>query len=129
MRASAVYGRAARSGVRQSLQLLRRRRCCCCFTSPARTRQVKGDTNGFTLKGGDATTGGLKLMFNGPRPAGGYQPMSELLFFVVCGCLPLIEFLVCVFYQVFYRRLRLPAHERVACLRVVCGVLSAATSP
>ena len=37
---------------------------------------VKGDINGFTLKGGDASQGNLKTMFDGPRP-NGYQPMKK----------------------------------------------------
>lgn len=40
------------------------------------TAMVKGGTNGFALKGGDATQGGLQLMWDGPRPAG-YQPMKK----------------------------------------------------
>jgi len=40
------------------------------------TAMVKGNTNGFELKGSDATAGNLKTMFNGPRPAG-YQPMKK----------------------------------------------------
>jgi hypothetical protein len=40
---------------------------------------VKGGTNGFGLKGGDASDaspGALKTMFDGPRPPG-YQPMHK----------------------------------------------------
>lgn len=42
------------------------------------TAMVKGGTAGFALKGGDATdAGGLATMWDGPRPAGGYQPMRK----------------------------------------------------
>lgn len=48
--------------------------------SPFVTAMIKGGTNGFATKGGDATgteTGGsLNLMFNGTRPAR-YQPMHK----------------------------------------------------
>jgi hypothetical protein len=37
---------------------------------------VKGGENGFALKGGDATQGSLKTMYNGARP-NGYQPMKK----------------------------------------------------
>ncbi len=37
---------------------------------------VKGGTNGFALKAGDATAGPLQTMYNGPRPSG-YQPMKK----------------------------------------------------
>ena len=37
---------------------------------------VKGGTNGFALKGGDATQGALKTMWDGPRPPG-YSPMHK----------------------------------------------------
>jgi len=40
------------------------------------TAMVKGNTNGFELKGSDATAGALKTMYNGARPAG-YQPMKK----------------------------------------------------
>ena len=40
------------------------------------TAMVKGGTNGFALKGGDATQGALTTMFDGPRP-NGYQPMKK----------------------------------------------------
>lgn len=40
------------------------------------TALVKGFSNGFGLKGGDATDGGLKLLYQGPRPPG-YQPMHK----------------------------------------------------
>ena len=35
---------------------------------PFVTAMVKDDTSGFVLKGGDATTGKLKTMYDGPRP-------------------------------------------------------------
>eukprot|EP01084_Bolivina_argentea_P109862 196278_1 len=37
---------------------------------------VKGGTNGFALKGGDASGGSLKTMYDGARPDG-YQPMKK----------------------------------------------------
>jgi len=37
---------------------------------------VKGGTNGFALKAGDATQGKLNTMYDGPRPKG-YQPMRK----------------------------------------------------
>ena len=37
---------------------------------------VKGGTDGFALKAGDATQGKLMLMYDGPRPDG-YQPMKK----------------------------------------------------
>jgi non-reducing end alpha-L-arabinofuranosidase len=37
---------------------------------------VKGGSNGFALKGGDATGGPLNTLYDGPRPAG-YQPMRK----------------------------------------------------
>ena len=40
------------------------------------TAMVKGGSNGFALKGADATTGALKSMYDGPRPRG-YQPMKK----------------------------------------------------
>lgn len=40
------------------------------------TALVKGRTDGFALKGGDATTGLLKTMYDGVRPPG-YQPMRK----------------------------------------------------
>jgi len=46
------------------------------LTSEYVTAMVKGNTNGFALKGNDATRGKLQLMFNGPRP-NGYQPMKK----------------------------------------------------
>jgi non-reducing end alpha-L-arabinofuranosidase len=46
------------------------------LTSEYVTAMVKGGTNGFALKGGDATTGTLTTMYDGPRPQG-YQPMHK----------------------------------------------------
>lgn len=43
---------------------------------PFVTAMVKGGTNGFALKAGDATNGQLTKMFDGPRP-NGYQPMKK----------------------------------------------------
>ena len=37
---------------------------------------VKGKTDGFALKAGDATQTQLSTMFDGPRPSG-YQPMRK----------------------------------------------------
>ena len=37
---------------------------------------LKGKAGGFTLKGGDAGSGGLKTMYDGPRPDG-YDPMKK----------------------------------------------------
>jgi len=37
---------------------------------------LKGGNNGFALKGNDATSGTLQVMYNGPRP-NGYQPMKK----------------------------------------------------
>ena len=34
------------------------------------TAMIKGGTDGFAVKGGDAAAGPLKLMFDGPRPHG-----------------------------------------------------------
>ena len=42
------------------------------LTSDFVTAMVKGGENGFTLKGGDASRGALKVQYDGPRPAG-YQ--------------------------------------------------------
>ena len=41
------------------------------------TAMVKGGTDGFALKAGDATNGNLQVMYDGPRPSGGYQPMRK----------------------------------------------------
>ena len=46
------------------------------LTTPFVTAMVRGGVDGFTLKGGDATQGALKTMYDGPRPAG-YQPMKK----------------------------------------------------
>jgi hypothetical protein len=46
------------------------------LTSDFVTAMVKGGENGFALKGGDATQGGLETIYDGPRPAG-YQPMKK----------------------------------------------------
>lgn len=46
------------------------------LTTPFVTAMVKGGTDGFALKGGDATQGGLTTMYDGPRPPG-YQPMRK----------------------------------------------------
>lgn len=43
---------------------------------PFVTAMVKGGTNGFALKGGDATSGPLSTQYDGPRPPG-YQPMQK----------------------------------------------------
>jgi hypothetical protein len=40
------------------------------------TAMVKGGSNGFGLKGGDATQGSLTTLYSGPRP-NGYQPMQK----------------------------------------------------
>lgn len=45
-------------------------------TFPFTTALVKGRTDGFVLKAGDATKGGLTTMYDGPRPSG-YQPMRK----------------------------------------------------
>merc|ERR1712048_765826 len=37
---------------------------------------LKGGENGFALKGGDAQTAALRLLYDGPRPDG-YQPMHK----------------------------------------------------
>ena len=43
---------------------------------PFVTAMVKGGTDGFALKAGDATQGKLTTMYDGPRPKG-YQPMRK----------------------------------------------------
>ena len=43
---------------------------------PYATAMVKGGTDGFGLKGGDATAGALATLWEGPRPRG-YQPMKK----------------------------------------------------
>lgn len=40
------------------------------------TAMVKGGVNGFTVKGGNASSGKLTTLFDGPRPHG-YQPMHK----------------------------------------------------
>jgi len=40
------------------------------------TAMLKGKSDGFTLKGGDAQAGGLQTLFDGPRPAG-YETMGK----------------------------------------------------
>eukprot|EP00462_Mataza_sp_D1_P022385 CAMPEP_0175141314 /NCGR_PEP_ID=MMETSP0087-20121206/12038_1 /TAXON_ID=136419 /ORGANISM="Unknown Unknown, Strain D1" /LENGTH=329 /DNA_ID=CAMNT_0016424719 /DNA_START=32 /DNA_END=1021 /DNA_ORIENTATION=- len=40
------------------------------------TAMVKGRAGGFSLKGANAQTGGLRLLFDGPRPDG-YNPMKK----------------------------------------------------
>ena len=46
------------------------------LTMPFVTAMVKGGTDGFALKAGDATQGKLTTMYDGPRPKG-YQPMRK----------------------------------------------------
>ena len=46
------------------------------LTSAFVTAMVKGGTDGFALKGGDAMVGPLNVMYDGPRP-NGYQPMKK----------------------------------------------------
>jgi hypothetical protein len=41
------------------------------------TAMVKGGSNGFALKSGDATQGALTSQYDGPRP-NGYQPMVSV---------------------------------------------------
>ena len=41
------------------------------------TASIKGRSDGFTIKGGDATKGTLATMYDGPRPNGGYQPSKK----------------------------------------------------
>ena len=45
-------------------------------TSPFVFAMVKGGSNGFALKGGDATMGALTLLYDGARPPR-YQPMKK----------------------------------------------------
>ena len=40
------------------------------------TAMVKGGSNGFAIKSGDATQGTLSKQYDGPRP-NGYQPMKK----------------------------------------------------
>jgi hypothetical protein len=44
---------------------------------PFVTAMVKGGSNGFVLKGGNANAGALHTAYDGPRPPGGYQPMRK----------------------------------------------------
>jgi len=46
------------------------------MTSEYVTAMVKGGTNGFALKGGNAQIGDLHTLYNGPRP-NHYQPMKK----------------------------------------------------
>ena len=46
------------------------------FPQPFVTAMVKGGSNGFALKGGDATQGTLATLYDGARPPG-YQPMKK----------------------------------------------------
>jgi non-reducing end alpha-L-arabinofuranosidase len=46
---------------------------------------VKGGTNGFALKAGDAASGVLPTMYDGPRP-NGYQPMKKVRACAWVGC-------------------------------------------
>ncbi|EEA26249.1 Alpha-L-arabinofuranosidase [Talaromyces marneffei ATCC 18224] len=41
------------------------------------TAILKGKTNQWALRGGDATSGSLSTMYSGVRPSGGYNPMSK----------------------------------------------------
>ena len=53
------------------------------LTSDFVSLHLKGRTDGFMLKGGDATRGQLATTYDGPRPSkklaccGGYQPMRK----------------------------------------------------
>jgi non-reducing end alpha-L-arabinofuranosidase len=47
------------------------------LTSDYVTAMIKGKAGGFALKGGDAQTGKLKTMYEGGRPANGYDPMKK----------------------------------------------------
>jgi hypothetical protein len=47
------------------------------LTSPYVTAMVKGRSGGFGLKGGNAQSGSLTTMYDGPRPSGGYNPMKK----------------------------------------------------
>ena len=53
------------------------------LTSEYVTAMVKGGSNGFALKGGDATQGALKTMWDGARP-NGYQPMKKQGSIILC---------------------------------------------
>jgi non-reducing end alpha-L-arabinofuranosidase len=41
------------------------------------TAMVKGKPGGFAIKGGNAQAGALQTMYDGPRPANGYDPMQK----------------------------------------------------
>ncbi len=45
--------------------------------SPYVTAMVKGRSGTFGLKGGNAQSGRLTSMYDGPRPGGGYNPMNK----------------------------------------------------
>jgi hypothetical protein len=47
------------------------------LTSPYVTAMVKGRSGGFGLKGGNAQSGSLTTMYDGPRPSGRYNPMKK----------------------------------------------------
>jgi hypothetical protein len=55
------------------------------LTSPFVSLHLKGKTDGFVLKGGDASKGSYQTMYDGPRPKpwtkgrhqGSYQPMRK----------------------------------------------------
>ena len=40
------------------------------------TAMLKGESNHMAIKGGDAQSGALQSLYNGPRPAG-YSPMKK----------------------------------------------------
>ena len=47
------------------------------LTSDYVTAMLKGKPGGFALKGGDARSGTLKTLYEGGRPANGYDPMKK----------------------------------------------------
>jgi hypothetical protein len=47
------------------------------LTHPYVTAMVKGRSGSFALKGGDAQSGALTTLYDGPRPSGGYDPMKK----------------------------------------------------
>jgi hypothetical protein len=47
------------------------------LTSTYVTAMVKGRSGTFGLKGGNAQSGTLATMYDGPRPSGGYNPMKK----------------------------------------------------
>ena len=63
------------------------------LTSPFVSLHLKGRTDGFVLKGGDASKGDLVTMYDGPRPkpwtkgrhSGSYQPMCALQPMMSCN--------------------------------------------